>query len=540
VDPRRNILPVAVDVEHGMAKAKPRRLQPRQAPVGVPVTRAIVEEWERGAPAAAPFDLAADRDEINYLDRYFGRRDYGPSDVLSPSGARCYVEIFNIHERDSLGAAEGLSEPAYSTLGKSSARARRHRGRTRRVRTRAPAEGAGGSLVAIGSGDFAALRDLPPQVRRVVEGRRRDLRVACETSSAPGAVGELLSHLAERGICYELCDCCLGMVTAAVQGVDAWCRDPSDWVYCGAGGHAAGGLVAHLLQRYPVPKWLAPDQIYPMFQRIVGPPFVRQHAGHTLTLHAWYVHLAVGGSLRTLPGLGFPLSRKAAHFAATYAGTDVEPHWVPLLGRCVAHGLDEALGREVARRGGGRWVPGRLADVLDWAAREGPTVDEFNRVLDYLLAGHRRRLGRRSLATMLREAERWMQDPDREAYRDMVWLPCGIGALEGHRSASGHDWDIVELCSSADLREESDRMSNCVRSYDDSANSGSCAIFSLRQRERSEAQGTSSLATIEVNLWTGSLTQVRGRFNSRVDGEREACIRAWATSVKLSASPTAF
>jgi hypothetical protein len=525
-----------------MAKAKPRRLQPRTAVEGLPVTRAAVEGWEQGAPDAVPFpNLVRDQNDAYELNAHGCGRDFGPSDVLSPPGAWCYVDLFDDYGPHSLAAAEGPVGPAYSTLGKSDARARRLRGRTRRVKTHAPAEVAGGRLIPIGAGDYAALRGLPPRVRKLVEERRLALRSACETSADPGAVGDLLRHLSERGICYELCDRCLWLVTAAVQSVASWCRKPGDWEYSGANGHASGGLLEHLLHRYPVPKWLAPERFYPalLFPEICTYDW-QAHLAVRAKLLAWFIHLGQGGSLRELPGLGYPLSRKAAHFAATYTAGDVGPEHVPFLGRCVAHGVDEGIGGFLARNGAEEWAPSRLGDLLDWAARERPAFHEFLHILDYLEADGRRRLGHRSLASVTRDADLWAQGLRRRAAPELTWSPCGIGPLVGYRSATGHDWDIVELCSSAVLQEETDRMHHCVASYDRRAHGRSCAIFSLRPRDGSEPGRTLSLATIEVYLSTRQIVQVRGKSNAGVDGERQACIRAWAATMQLTVSSTAF
>lgn len=97
-------------------------------------------------------------------------------------------------------------------------------------------------------------------------------------------------------------------------------------------------------------------------------------------------------------------------------------------------------------------------------------------------------------------------------------------------------YEIIQLKSFFELRDEGNYMHHCVASYAGSCKNGSCGIFSVR-----EYVGDAFLdrtATIEVR--GNSVVQVRGKYNRQPDDNTIKSIKEWSEKTKLTFSQYAL
>jgi hypothetical protein len=117
---------------------------------------------------------------------------------------------------------------------------------------------------------------------------------------------------------------------------------------------------------------------------------------------------------------------------------------------------------------------------------------------------------------------------------DRTWKPCGIAGHAQTATACGvsYEWEIVELLSTIELRDEGATMRHCVASYATRAASGSCAIFSLRRRHVGESDFVSQV-TIEVDPKYRQIVQARCARNQVPSSDELRVIREWARIAQL-------
>lgn len=75
-------------------------------------------------------------------------------------------------------------------------------------------------------------------------------------------------------------------------------------------------------------------------------------------------------------------------------------------------------------------------------------------------------------------------------------------------------------------------MCHCVYSYARSCATGRTAIYSLQVNA---GTGWQRRATVEVDVQTRRVVQVRGRFNAPIDGVEKRIVAAWMTAASLIA-----
>lgn len=81
-------------------------------------------------------------------------------------------------------------------------------------------------------------------------------------------------------------------------------------------------------------------------------------------------------------------------------------------------------------------------------------------------------------------------------------------------------WQFIELTSSQELHEEGYQLHHCVASYDFNCSRGITAIVSLRVNDKSKL-------TIEIDLNSNQIRQVRGSYNRSPSEEEKVVISAW-------------
>ena len=74
-----------------------------------------------------------------------------------------------------------------------------------------------------------------------------------------------------------------------------------------------------------------------------------------------------------------------------------------------------------------------------------------------------------------------------------------------------------------DIKDEAVQQNNCVASYIDKVLDGKCHILFLRKKDSLDK----SLVTIEVNAYTNTIVQAKGKFNRDTTEEENKVIEAW-------------
>lgn len=84
-------------------------------------------------------------------------------------------------------------------------------------------------------------------------------------------------------------------------------------------------------------------------------------------------------------------------------------------------------------------------------------------------------------------------------------------------------YQFVYTKSIQEIKDEAVQQHNCVASYIDDVINGKCHILFLRKRDSLDK----SLVTIEVNTYTETIVQAKGKFNRDTTEEENKVIEAW-------------
>ena len=108
------------------------------------------------------------------------------------------------------------------------------------------------------------------------------------------------------------------------------------------------------------------------------------------------------------------------------------------------------------------------------------------------------------------------------------WKGCNIPNY--YADSESYEFEVVQLTTAAQLREEGSTMHHCVGSYAHSCANGSIAIFSARQKSKSD--GTKkNILTIEVDLRYRRVTQARGKYNERPSPQAESVLNGFKNNI---------
>ncbi|MCA9696978.1 MAG: PcfJ domain-containing protein, partial [Myxococcales bacterium] len=329
-----------------------------------------------------------------------------------------------------------------------------------------------------------------------------------------------------------------GLAVALVLMRPFWLRSPCTWQPTTADDTT--GLVAHLLLAYPVPAFLLAA-----WRELVEQDELRWMA--------WLITLGQGGSLRRLtelaqqrdcpgdwptlpkklPGLlaqvPARLSGKHALMAAEVLRLGGSQREITRLRRDHSYVIDPTLADEADRE---FWE-----GCVRWLSRCGSALDDHDCALILAWARHRQteaeRSGERfdwsgrSVEAARREAvtyDRWLR-ARRNWWGYCRWRAQGWGwSVE----IEGESWEIHELVDSHQLERESAIMHHCVRGYASVCHMGRSAITTLRHN------GEPCL-TIEVNLATKAIIQVRGHYNRLPTAAEQAVVDRWHRAAVMAA-----
>lgn len=301
-------------------------------------------------------------------------------------------------------------------------------------------------------------------------------------------------------------------------------------------------LAHHLVALYPVPGFMDSAWDVPL--------------GHqAFRDQSWYMRLARGAKLRAL-NLPIPLTRHMEHCARS------APDHFSILqalryGETLGLGGSLALARAVAgsRLGRDASAPNFWRSVLQFlAAHPELPLASVSAIVEAI---HGAKFGGgevltdqgratlpppwpgfsmkgRTLHSLLRLAAAWRIEDNEETASQFSWHPSGLAAfryLERHENREDLDWSIVELLDSGALYAEGLAMRHCVFAYAGKCRRRASSIWSLRLRVGGVEKRK---ATIEIDLKSRAVVQVRGPFNRRAGQASRRAIRRWAAAAGLS------
>lgn len=331
-----------------------------------------------------------------------------------------------------------------------------------------------------------------------------------------------------------------------------WVRDiksferPSRNVY-----KQLSSLTRHLFAKYPVPEFLEAAWY--------GKSADSKHMG-------WYVHLGEGKSIKDLDRMPIPMTKKMLHVflgtPACYGINDgIRRAQVIFLGgdeRLVSAIIGTKLGRFHDAYREKFWdsfitfiakAPmfdyehiGPIIDYIEHQKFEVQRIPLENGKVEVrpLQAGFS--MKGRQLDMLIRDSEMWHKKISKHSGKDgkkEFWDSSGIKGYElaegDPESRNAKLFQVVELLTSKELMDEGRVMGHCVYSYSHSCVRKTSSIWSLREKYMGER-----LATIEINLSTNMIIQIRAKKNARASQKAESLIYRWAENSKLSISKSAF
>ena len=319
----------------------------------------------------------------------------------------------------------------------------------------------------------------------------------------------------------------------------AWIRSLEDWR---ATTHNVEGqfqsLLRHLLAAYDVPVFM--DAAW--FERLTTEGVQHQD---------WYLHVAGGKNIWTAEGLPVSLTRKQAHHylrAPGDIGIVAAFRWAKVIDlggddrlarRVLTTRLDSTFGNEPFWDSVVRWFiahptlhPIHYGPIIDYLQHQkfGEPAHDQGEDQPFTSPQSPRQpnlcMKGRTPEAMRKAVLEWHHELVYMSWPVVApWEPSGIARFV-QDEADGEErriYEIVELLTMEELREEGAAMRHCVASYASACASGRTSIWSVRLRLGTGR--TIRLATIEVRNRDRTIVQVRRRCN-KLPTERELEILA--------------
>jgi hypothetical protein len=376
-----------------------------------------------------------------------------------------------------------------------------------------------------------------PLARARVDGRR-DVLAAYDRLLAH--VRRVSAILARRTRCSERrVDVNKALLALALHHAD-WRAPVEAWAALSESPwRELASLAAHLLARFAMPRFLASA-------------FCDGAPGQRLPQHEWYKRLGDGDNIRHL-GLPMRITRAMAH---AFMQSPDHLTMVAALRRAqvLTLGGSEALARTVMATRIGRGL--EHEDFWETVVRffvNHPELDlvHVGPIVDYLQ--HQKFQPRRAVtpdnsvvlqpppwpsltmkgrspAALLRLVDAW--HAQLAFADDRVWPRARVADWQWSEPAGERrKWRIFELCSSAQLVLEGQRMRHCVATYIEACVRRRTSIWSM-QRETDD--GWQRALTIELDLPTRTIRQARRKCNARPNAVESALLLRWAARENLS------
>jgi PcfJ-like protein len=298
-------------------------------------------------------------------------------------------------------------------------------------------------------------------------------------------------------------------------------------------------LARHLFAKYPIPAFMTSVWF--------GLPF-----GKKLIHHEWYKRLGRGASVQSL-NIPLVLTKRMAHWflqAPDHYSAMSALRWAQVRGMGGIAELAAAVAATRLSKINDRddfWITalqfftryprmdlthvGPIVDFLYYRRfhirevfvrgvlmKQQPLEPEFS-------------MKGRTLRSMLRLVNEWHKQLGKQQdVPTVAWRRCKIGEfqlIEGvNHLGNMRRWTITELLNNVELLDEGRRMRHCVATYAEACSKRRIAIWSLRVENN---EGLKPVLTIETDLHTKTVCQIRGRCNRLPKAREKGIIGRWAT-----------
>lgn len=374
------------------------------------------------------------------------------------------------------------------------------------------------------------------------------------------------SAITQRSSSSSNCDTLLA-IARVVQYCYRWARPLDEWrPKSKSTRRQFESLLQHLFAKYePMPTFF--QQVWTSSDNSMG------------RYRLWYVRVANGENLRKCD-LPIPYTRKMAHWFMRAPDSFTVPQALRF-GQVIGLGGDQRIAQMIATT--------RLADsfsndefwvsVIRWFIEQplldpvqiGPMIDYINfqrfvpehemfrqaRQIDEVdqTIGPRQpnfSMRGRTATTLMRQVNRWHQRlANDNRHQVCAWPPSGIpefSLFEGGESSDEKPkpqtldenvkhWVIRELLSTKSLVIEGRQLNHCVASYAASCRRRYSSIWTL---ELERFSGTKKLLTIEVQIKSRTIVQIRGKNNRMPNEVERKVIQRWATNASLKVGAYSF
>ncbi len=325
-----------------------------------------------------------------------------------------------------------------------------------------------------------------------------------------------------------------------------WCRPLQDWrPKTHNTERQFSSLLRYLVAKYEVPVFM--DQAWMQGNAVQ---------------QGWFIHIGAGKNIRTARSLPIEMTKKIAH------------HF--LLAPCQASVLSAFRWAQIKAIGGNNAIANALSEtrlirnfredafwlsvfrffienpMLD-IAHVNPIIDfiwnqKYENRIEFVARGVAREIGAeqpnfsmhgRTVETLLRQVENWHRQLGRESRGgNLQWRKSKIKDyqfIEGKAQRSNMKvWRIRELLSSKELIAEGRAQSHCVASYARSCFGGKDSIWTM---EKTDANGKTRMVTIQLNLQSRKICQIRGKRNRLPTAMEVDVVRRWANKEVLAIEP---
>lgn len=330
------------------------------------------------------------------------------------------------------------------------------------------------------------------------------------------------------------------------QGID--CRNHAAiTMICNMAMHCEHAIRPTRQWKVTAPGHLGNSSLYDFISHCFAlyevPAFLhRVWAYRSMKLHReWFLQVGQGASLRALEAVPIPISKKMAQMlrqAPRDLTVDSSFRWAQARAMGASELLTGALlhtylGRNKFRNDA-YWQ-----EVIRWMILVDIAPQNVHEIVDYLTHelyyNAQIEMKGRTLSSVTRLSEAWHLQAQQQyqaqyAPVDLDWDRYTLDDVTLNGDAVlARDAVVVQLCSSAELRGESQTMRHCVSTYAYRCSRAESVIFSLRWSDSNPAE--SPMATIEMVPSTRTLVQIRSVANASPDPHAMALIERWARQV---------
>lgn len=389
------------------------------------------------------------------------------------------------------------------------------------------------------------------QIRQIFEKKKgrqkvqsdalREIAKGSKHCTFPKLLLEVLLHLENKTDFLEDTQFVKGII-GLVNHRAKWIRPLEEWNPATHNTNRQfASLIRHLLTNYHVPQFMDSAWLH----------------GNSIQ-QSWFIHIGTGKNIKTARSLPITMTKKMAHYFLQ------TPHRYPVnsafrWAQIRAMGGPIKLATALCETRLARNFPDNefwlsvfrffIANPMIDLVQVNPIVDfiwnqKYENRIEFVSRGVARDIGPaqpnfsmngRTADTLMRQLENWHRQLGRESRGgDLQWQKSKFSDyqfVEGHAQRSNMQaWTIRELLSSKELIAEGRAQNHCVASYARSCFVGKNSIWTM---DRTDCHGGTKTVTIELNLPTKKICQIRGKCNRLPTAAEMDVIRRWANKENL-------